>query len=110
MISEEKFCNILNKMHEDDIAAGEINKILRKRKADDFANAFAIFEHNTMTIIDLLQECMNDTCGWIEWWVYETDYGNHPLEIFTDETKENFIYIHNPHELYHFLLEEFHNE
>lgn len=63
------------------------------------------FEHNTMTVLYLLQECMNDTYGWIEWWICETNYGNNPLEIYVDETKDSYICLHNSHELYHFLLE-----
>lgn len=107
MISEDKFCEILDNMKADDKAASQINLILKNRKKTDFADAFAIFEHNTMTVLYLLQECMHDNYGWIEWWVCETNYGSNPLKIYVDETEDSYIYLRNSHELYHFLLERF---
>lgn len=62
---------------------------------------------NNDLVVNLLAECMNDTDKWIAWFICELNYGREKPRIkwYGNGTEDIF---NDAHELYTFLLEEYH--
>ncbi|MDY3507009.1 hypothetical protein PG587_09040 [Riemerella anatipestifer] len=89
----------------------EYDKEVAENLSKAFPNAFKanLLPQNhflSNILMKILQEDMNDTeifiCGmsYIEWYCWETDFGNKPLYILHEDKK---IYLKTPEELYDFL-------
>lgn len=86
-----------------------------KKVAENLSKIFPnVYENDLMPtnhylsdiLLKILQEEMNDTemfiydMSYIEWYCWETDFGNKPLYILHEDKK---IYLKTPEELYDFL-------
>ncbi|MDY3524917.1 hypothetical protein JSO63_02750 [Riemerella anatipestifer] len=77
--------------------ARDLNKIFPNAYENDL---MPINYYLSDMLLKILKEEMNDSEDYIEWFCWETDFGNKPLCIL-HEDKE--MYLKTPEELYDFL-------
>ncbi|MDY3328170.1 hypothetical protein PG299_10130 [Riemerella anatipestifer] len=83
----------------------EYDKEVAENLSKAFPNAFKanLLPQNhflSNILMKILKEEMNDSEDYIEWFCWETDFGNNPLYILHEDKK---IYLKTPEELYDFL-------
>ena len=54
-------------------------------------------------LIELLEKVFHDEDGWIDYYIFETDFGHEPRKITTDEGAT--IQLGNVHDLYNLLID-----
>lgn len=74
-----------------------------------FPNAFTanlLYDNNIITnsLIETLQEVMNDKDSWIEWFCYETNFGKEYERLKAFDENKQPIKLSNASELYDFLI------
>ena len=109
-MNKHKFVKIINRLKEARQLQDSINDLMNKARENienDFMNGASLMINHEDTVIDLLQEIMNDTFDCIPWWIYETDYGNIETmtKIYKVETGEVLADIKTAEDLYNYLCE-----
>lgn len=62
-------------------------------------------EHLHSALVNVLNSVFDDTCKWIEWWIYEKDFGrNDSLKATYKNGRE--IKLNTAEQLYDFLVKE----
>lgn len=99
-MTREQFISILNRL----------------KKQDDNDHAFSehiglafpgchspIYDNNELwlAVIEALSISLNDKYEYINWWIYETQFGKNDLGVYDNDGEEHFL--HNPGELYDYL-------
>lgn len=115
MISKQLFVKYINCIQEKDNMANEINKILIKYNQRDLLDGYDLINNDFIDIIvELLDKNFDDNCDWVDYFIYELDYGN---KYWTDDGRfcsdlildenDQPIDISTPEKLYDFLIEEY---
>lgn len=107
MISKEEFIKAIKALKQQN--AVDDNFQLHVEAA--FPGIYApIYENVLWSLsIHLLELAMEDRYEYVNWWVYETDYGKREdmTEIsWTEEGQENSVNLTTPEALYDFLTEQ----
>lgn len=109
-MNKHKFVKIINRLKEARQLQDNINELMNKARENienDFMNGASLMINHEDTVIDLLQEIMNDTFDCIPWWIYETDYGSREnmTKIYKVGTGEVLADIKTAEDLYDYLNE-----
>ena len=76
------------------------------RKLDNDFN-FISFGRYERLIVKLLEESMDDTDGWISWWIYEAEFGNNTSIADSVTLKDDTPFrVRTTHKLYDLLTIE----
>ena len=108
-MNKHKFVKIINRLKEARQLQDNINDLMNKARENienDFMNASSLMINHEDTVIDLLQEIMNDTFDTISWWIFETDYGRREsmTQIYDARTKEVIADIKTAEDLYDYVI------
>lgn len=105
ILSKENFVNAINALKEQD----EINEQFAHSMGKIFPNAFEadLLPPNTTVVAGLeklLKVLMNDEYDWIQYFIYELDFGkeNHRLKVYEKDGTE--IPLETPENLYNLLI------
>ena len=77
IISKQEFSNIINKMKKIEELSDAVNQLIRENDLEnDFFDAWGIFnfQRNDSTL-KLLRTMFDDKDNWIEYFIYELNYG-----------------------------------
>lgn len=103
MIKKETFVKTINFLKEREDKMEEINKLFTEEFEDSIF--YPYFKHDKM-IVELLSEIMDDQGEWIEYYLYENDYGHDLEPDSVSEPDGTPIDITAPEKLYDFLVKE----
>ena len=105
VLSQEEFVDIINRLREASDLQEQVNKIFRNSRENDFYNAAALQISHESTVVFLLKKVLCDKYDYIEYFIYELDYGRkYESGMITDENGQD-IDIHTPELLYDFILD-----
>ncbi len=106
VLSQEEFVDIINRLREASDLQEQVNKIFRNSRENlenDFCNAAALQISHESTVVFLLKKVLCDKYDYIEYFIYELDYGRkYESGMITDENGQD-IDIHTPELLYDFI-------
>ena len=107
ILSKKEFIDVMNRLREASDLQTQVNKLFRNSRENienDFLNAAALQISHQSTVVFLLKKILNDQYDYIEYFIYELDYGRMYEEgMLTDENGQD-IDIHTPDLLYEFIL------
>ena len=103
MLSKKMFVRTINFLEERDKQMDKINELFTKEFEDSIF--YPYFKHEKM-IVDILMEVMDDQGEWIEYYLYENDYGHDLKPDSVQEADGTPINITTPEKLYDFLVKE----
>lgn len=103
MIKKETFSKTINFLKEREDKVEEINKLFTEEFEDSI---FYPYSRHDRMIVELLSEAMDDRYGWIEYFLYETDYGRDLEPDSVQEADGTPIDITTPEKLYDLLAYE----
>lgn len=107
-MNKHKFVKIINRLKEARQLQDNINDLMNKAKDNirhDFMNAASLMINHEDTVVELLEEIMDDDGSWISWWLFETNAGESRTEIY-DKDDNVIADIKTPENLYDFLILE----
>lgn len=104
MLSKETFVKTINFLKERNDKVEEINKLFTEEFEDSIFYPYFKYEH---VVVKLLTEIMKDKGDWIEYYLYECDYGNDIKPDSVQEEDGTPIDITTPEKLYEFLIKEY---
>lgn len=104
MLSKEVFIECLNFMKERNDAMGKLNKIFTEEFEDSIF--YPYFKYENM-LGQVLKDAMRDEGDWIEYFLYEGDYGRDLKPDSVTEADGTPIDITTPEKLYDFLIKEY---
>lgn len=108
VLSQEEFVNIINRLREASDLQEQVNRIFRNSRENlenDFGNAAALQISHESTVVFLLKKVLCDKYDYIEYFIYELDYGRkYESGMITDENGQA-IDIYTPELLYDFILD-----
>ena len=106
ILSEQEFVDILNRLREASDLQEQVDKLFRNSRENienDFCNAAALQISHESTVVFLLKKMLHDEYEYIDYFVYELDYGRkYEAGMITDENGQD-IDIHTPELLYDFI-------
>lgn len=106
ILSEQEFVNIINRLREASDLQAQVDKLFRNSRENienDFCNAAALQISHESTVVFLLKRIMHDQYEYIDYFIYELDYGRkYEAGMITDENDQD-IDIHTPKLLYDFI-------
>ena len=104
ILSEKEFVDIINRLREASDLQGQVDKLFRNSKENienDFCNAAALQISHESSVVFLLKRIMCDQYEYIDYFIYELDYGRkYETGMITDENGQD---IHTPKLLYDFI-------
>ena len=105
-INKLTFCNALEYIKRRTNMVHDIGDLYRKYDMPNDFYAENVHEDTTSFafILSLLELLTNDKDHWIEWFVYENDFGRKQMECYDEHNKS--FYINTTDDLYDFLCEE----
>lgn len=103
MLSKETFVKTINFLEERENQIDKINELFTEEFGDSVF--YPYFKHDKM-IVDILMEIMDDQGEWIEYYLYENDYGHDLKPDSVSEADGTPIDITTPEKLYDFLVKE----
>jgi hypothetical protein len=105
-LSKKEFCDILERLRESRDLVNRVDALFRHSRENienDFCNGASLQISHERTVIRLLKLIMDDDANWIEYFIYELDYGRkYEPGIILDE-KSNDIDISSSGKLYDFI-------
>lgn len=108
VLSQEEFVDIIDRLREASDLQEQVNRIFRNSRENlenDFCNAAALQISHESTVVYLLKKVLCDKYDYIEYFIYELDYGRkYEFGMITDENGQD-IDIHTPELLYDFILD-----
>lgn len=108
VLSQEEFVDIIDRLREASDLQEQVNRIFRNSRENlenDFGNAAALQISHESTVVFLLKKVLCDKYDYIEYFIYELDYGRkYESGMITDENGQD-IDIHTPELLYDFILD-----
>lgn len=104
MLSKEMFVKCINFMKERDDAINKINEIVTEEFEDSIF--YPYFKYENM-LYQVLKDVMHDENDWIEYFLYEGDYGRRLKPNSVSEADGTPIDITTPEKLYDFLVSEY---
>lgn len=104
MLSKEIFVECINFMKDRSDAVDKINEVF----TDEFEDSvfYPYFKYETM-MGKVLKDTMCDENDWIEWYLYEQDYGRGVKPDSVTEADGTPIDLTTPEKLYDFLISEY---
>ena len=106
ILSEQEFVDIINRLRNASDLREQVDKIFhnsRENVENDFCNAAALQISHESTVVFLLKKMLHDKYDYIEYFIYELDYGRkYEAGMITDENGQD-IDIHTPDLLYDFI-------
>ena len=104
MISKELFCKTIANIKTQDKMNREFSYALSKMCGGGHPPLFGTDDLYFLSLLELLEEILNDKDGYIEWFLYE---GIDDKKVYSEEKTWD---VNTPEGLYDFLLEEYVNE
>ena len=105
-MTKERFCKIIKTLQTANDVQDQVNEIYRNSRENienDFGNAAALQISHESTVVFLLKKMLHDEYEYIDYFVYELDYGRkYKKGMITDENGQD-IDIHTPKLLYDFI-------
>lgn len=109
VLSKQEFVEVMNRLQEASALQEQVNKLFRNSRENienDFCNAAALQISHESTVVFLLKKMLHDEYEYIDYFVYELDYGRkYEAGMITDENGQD-IDIHTPELLYDFISNE----
>lgn len=106
MIDKNKFVKYINKLIQLNEIEDDINKSLQKLGKD--FNGINFGEYTSL-ILEILKDAFSDKSEWIDYWVYELDYGkNYKKGTISIDNKD--IKLKTPNDLYDLIFKESHTD
>ena len=106
ILSENEFVDVMNRLREASDLQEQVDKLFRNSRENienDFCNAAALQISHESSVVFLLKRIMRDQYEYIDYFVYELDYGRkYEAGTITDEDGQD-IDIHTPELLYDFI-------
>ena len=105
-LSKKEFVDIINSLKAATELKDNINELMKKAKdniENDFMNGAALMINHQDIVVDLLIKLMNDTEGYIWWWIYDTNYGKSRTRIYNMDDSV-LVDLKTAEILYDFLL------
>lgn len=106
ILSEQEFVDIINRLREASDLQEQVDKLFRNSRENienDFCNAAALQISHESTVVFLLKRIMHDQYEYVDYFIYELDYGRkYEAGMITDENGQD-IDIHTPDLLYDFI-------
>lgn len=106
ILSEQEFIDIINRLQEASDLQEQVDKLFRNSRENiekDFCNAAALQISHESSVIFLLKRIMHDQYEYIDYFIYELDYGRkYESGMIIDENGQD-IDIHTPKLLYDFI-------
>ena len=107
ILCEQEFVDIINRLREASDLQEQVDKLFRNSRENvenDFCNAAALQISHESSVVFLLKRIMNDQYEYIDYFIYELDYGRKYEDgMITDENGRD-IDIHTPNLLYDFIF------
>ena len=105
-LSKREFVDVMNRLREASDLQEQVDRLFRNSRENlenDFCNAAALQISHENTVVFLLKKMLHDKYDYIEYFVYELDYGRkYEVGMITDENGQD-IDIHTPDLLYDFI-------
>lgn len=102
----ERFVDIINRLQEAADLQEQVDRLVRNSRENiesDFCNAVALQISHESSVVFLLKRIMHDQYEYIDYFIYELDYGRkYEPGMITDENGQD-IDIHTPKLLYDFI-------
>lgn len=115
-VNKKEFTDIMIRLREASDLQEQVDKLFRNSRENienDFSNAAALQISHENTVVFLLKRIMRDQYDYIDYFIYELDYGRkYEAGVITDENGQD-IDIHTPDLLYDFITTnnmKFHKE
>lgn len=106
ILSEKEFVDVMNRLREASDLQEQVDKLFRNSRENienDFCNAAALQISHENSVVFLLKRLMSDQYEYIDYFIYELDYGRkYEAGTITDENGRD-IDIHTPELLYDFI-------
>ena len=106
ILSKQEFVDIINRLQEAADLQEQVDRLFhnsRENIENDFWNAAALQISHESTVVFLLKRIMRDQYEYIDYFIYELDYGRkYEVGMITDENGQD-IDIHTPDLLYDFI-------
>lgn len=106
ILSEQEFVDIIERLREAADLQKQVDKLFRNSRENienDFCNAAALQISHESSVVFLLKRIMHDQYDYIDYFIYELDYGRkYESGMITDENGQD-IDIHTPKLLYDFI-------
>lgn len=106
VLSKREFVGIINRLREVSDLREQVDRLFRDSRENienDFCNAAALQISHESTVVFLLKKILHDKYDYIEYFIYELDYGRkYEAGVITDENGQD-IDIHTPELLYDFI-------
>ena len=105
-LSKKEFVDVLDRLQEAYDLKEQVEKLFRNSRENienDFCNAATLQISHESIVVFLLKKMMHDKYDYIEYFIYELDYGRkYEAGMITDENGQD-IDIHTPELLYDFI-------
>lgn len=106
ILNRQEFVDILNRLREASDLKEQVDKLFRNSRENienDFCNAAALQISHESSVVFLLKRIMRDQYEYIDYFIYELDYGHkYEAGMITDENGQD-IDLHTPELLYDFI-------
>lgn len=105
-LSKKEFCSILERLKEAKDLVDKVDELFNKSRENienDFANGASLQISHESTVVKLLKIIMNDQNDWIDYFIYELDYGReYEAGMILDEDGKD-IEISSGEKLYDYI-------
>ncbi len=106
ILSQQEFVDLINRLREASDLQEQVDRLFRDSRENvenDFCNAAALQISHESSVVFLLKRIMNDQYEYIDYFIYELDYGRkYKSGMITDEDGQD-VDIHTPNLLYNFI-------
>lgn len=106
ILNRQEFVDILNRLREASDLKKQVDELFRNSRENvenDFCNAAALQISHESSVVFLLKRIMRDQYEYIDYFIYELDYGRkYEAGMITDENGQD-IDLHTPELLYDFI-------
>lgn len=107
ILSKKEFVDVMNRLRGASDLQEQVNKLFhdsRENIENDFCNAAALQISHENSVVFLLKRIMRDQYEYIDYFIYELDYGRKYEEGMITEADGRNIDIHSSELLYDFIL------
>ncbi len=107
-LTKKEFCDIITRLKSADDLSQSVSKLFQESKDNiirDFTNGASLQINHEDVVVKLLSKLMEDSGEWIEYFIYELDYGSKYIEGCITKENGEIIKLSNSEELYDLLIE-----
>ena len=108
-LTKQEFVDILNRLREATELVDKVEELFRDSRENlecDFCNGAGLQISHEGIVVKLLEKLMQDSAGYISYFIYELDYGKEYREDCVSDKNGN-IDISTPEKLYDYLMKEY---